>query len=153
MHLETDEYLWGPDPLGLLAATFPHLQVLKAPRMYSSKSLQLGRFPNLRTRKCRLPRDGRGQPFASFEILLSGRVSLFISVDEDFRGQGISWAELECLDECLFSWNVGRGVSREQIVAFMKECGVVHQTRVAEDQMADDAWFNGSEASDVETDT
>jgi len=134
LELETQEYIGGPDPLGLLAAAFPRLEVLIAPRMYGSQSLRPERLSSLRQDVCIFPTDRHEQLYGSFRICEAfGEIMLSITSDHHggfYSADGVSWAGMEHLCGQTFLWDVGRGVTHEQVLEFLYECGIEHRADV-----------------------
>jgi len=125
---ETDACIGGQDPFGLIATSFPKLRVLRARRIFGKADhrVALQELPQLQRKKCRFPKYShrlRGKPAVGEK----GVVYWFITSDyhdDGYRGQGLFWDELNNTCECMEEWRVGRGVTQEQCLEFMGECGI-----------------------------
>merc|ERR1712032_234685 len=123
----------GSDPFGVLADAFPKLQMLRVKRMYGevSRGEALKRMKHLCPELCKLANADR-KLFGNFAISQNGVVSWFLTSRPDdggwYRGQGLWWDELQNTSECAEVWKVGRGVTEEMVLEFMKECGIRRDT-------------------------
>lgn len=125
---ETDACIGGLDPFGLIAASFPNLRVLRARRIFgkTDRRAAIQALPQLQIKKCRFPKDShklRGRP----AVGKKGLVYWFITSDyhdDGYRGQGLWWDGLDNTCECMEEWSVGRGVTKQQCLEFMEECGI-----------------------------
>jgi len=132
-HFESDEYIVGEDPLGLLASAFPNLRTLKVPRLHNTQPERVERFRRLGKVTCGNSREAL---YGAFRIQDAGDISWFITSnkhDDNYRGQGLSWAEFDNTSECMFCWDVGDGVTREQVLSFMTKCGIRYQANLEPD--------------------
>ena len=129
LEFETDAAIGGKDPFGLIADSLPNLEMLRAKYMFGKTDSQQGlqRLSRLKKRPSRLPKSDhrlRGRPAVDAE---AGVVYWCISSDyhdDGYRGEGLFWDELENTCECLEQWSVGKGVTKEQCLDFMEECGI-----------------------------
>ena len=129
LEFETDAAIGGKDPVGLLADSFPNLRMLRVKYMFGEADhLQaLSRLTQLRRKQCVLPKDDFklcGRPAVDPE---KGIVYWFITSehhDDDYRGEGLWWDELDNTMECSEMWEVGKGVTKEKCLDFMKDCGI-----------------------------
>jgi len=135
----TNEHIGGEDPIALLARAFPGLRALKVKRLFGSgppRGPEAFRqlFPRLQASRCCLPR-AMVKLRGGFKIDNDGGVQWFVTSDrhdDGYRGQGLSWSELDNTCECMFCWKVGHGVARQQVLDFMRECGIEYQQQIAD---------------------
>lgn len=155
---ETDASIGGDDPFGLLADSFPNLKMLRAKRIFGRTDYKsaLPRFTQLRRKLCKFPKPShklRGRP------ALDERGNVYWGItsdyhDDGYRGQGLWWDELDNTCECMEEWHVGRGVTKEQCLEFMDECGIDLDDELDDEEcglMEDDNC--GRDDSEEETET
>ncbi|CAE7249334.1 unnamed protein product [Symbiodinium sp. CCMP2456] len=156
VEFETDAAIGGSDPFGLLADSFPNLRMLRVKYMFGKKSHlpALKRLPQLCARECVLPSDRLcGRPAVDTETgivywgITSGRHG-------DYRGDGLWWDELRNTCECMEEWDVGKGITKEQCLDFMEDCGIELNDRLDDQEcgMMDDSFRRGVD-SETEMDT
>ncbi|CAE7750305.1 unnamed protein product [Symbiodinium sp. CCMP2592] len=139
LEFETDAAIGGEDPIGLLADSFPNLRILRVKYMFGkADQLQaLSRLTQLRRKQCVLPKDDfrlSGRPAVDAE---RGIVYWCISSehhDDDYRGEGLWWDELGNTMECMEQWAVGKGVTKEKCLDFMKDCGIELDDRLNDEE-------------------
>ena len=156
VEFETDAAIGGSDPFGLLADSFPNLRMLRVKYMLGKRSHlpALKRLTKLCERQCVLPGDRlRGRPAVDTEKgivywgITSGRHC-------DYRGDGLWWDELRNTCECMEEWDVGKGVTKEQCLEFMEDCGIELNNKLDDEEcgMMDDCFRSGVD-SETELDT
>merc|ERR1740123_1272193 len=128
VEFETDACIGGSDPFGVLADAFPKLKMLRVKRMYGEvpRGEALKRMEHLCPELCKLANADQ-KVFGNFAISDNGVVSWFLTSShhhDGYRGQGLWWDELQNESECAEVWKVGRGVTEEMVLEFMKECGI-----------------------------
>jgi len=129
VEFETDAAIGGQDPFGLLADSFPNLRMLRAKYIFGKTGPLEGlkRLTQLCRKQCVLPREDHrlnGRPAVDTE---KGMVFWCITSqhhDDGYKGEGLTWDELENTMECMEEWAVGKGVTKEQCLAFMEDCGM-----------------------------
>ncbi|CAE7265294.1 ANKRD17 [Symbiodinium sp. CCMP2456] len=154
VEFETDAAIGGQDPFGLLADSFPHLKMLRVKYMFGKTGPleALKRLTQLRKKQCVLPRESHrlnGRPAVDEE---TGIVYWCITSehhDDGYRGQGLCWDQLENTMECMEEWAVGKGVTKEQCLAFMEDCGIGLNDELDDEECGFDV---GGCAVDSETD-
>ncbi|CAE7320223.1 ANKRD17 [Symbiodinium microadriaticum] len=154
MEFETDAAIGGQDPFGLLADSFPNLKMLRVKYMFGKTGPleALKRLKQLRKKQCVLPRESHrlcGRPAVDEE---TGIVYWFITSerhDDNYSGEGLSWDELWNTCECMEEWAVGKGVTKEQCLAFMEDCGIGLDDELDDEHCGLDV---GGSAVDSETD-
>ena len=156
VEFQTDAAIGGSDPFGLLADSFPNLRMLRVKYMFGKRSHlpALKRLTKLCERQCVLPGDRlRGRPAVDTEKgivywgITSGRHC-------DYRGDGLWWDELRNTCECMEEWDVGKGVTKEQCLEFMEDCGIELNNKLDDEEcgMMDDC-FRSDVDSETELDT
>ncbi|CAE7868286.1 hypothetical protein AK812_SmicGene17110 [Symbiodinium microadriaticum] len=159
LEFETDAAIGGKDPFGLLADSFPNLRMLRVKYMFGKADhLQaLSRLTQLRRKECVLPKDDfrlSGRPAVDAE---KGIVYWFITSehhDDGYRGEGLWWDELDNTMECCEQWAVGKGVTQEKCLDFMKDCGIELNDRLDDEECGMlDGEMNSDVDSEVDQDT
>eukprot|EP00439_Symbiodinium_sp_Y106_P047989 s2551_g6.t1 len=138
LEFETDAAIGGKDPIGLLADSFPNLRMLRVKYMFGKADhLQaLSRLTQLRREQCVLPKDDYrlfGCPAVDAKI---GIVYWFITSehhDDGYFGEGLWWDELKNTRLCMEQWAVGKGVTKEKCLDFMKDCGIELDDNIDDD--------------------
>jgi len=153
VEFETDAAIGGQDPFGLLADSFPNLKMLRVKYMFGKTGpLEALKRLKLRKKQCVLPREShrlKGRPAVDEE---TGIVYWFITSehhDDGYRGEGLWWDQLENTCECMEEWGVGKGVTKEQCLAFMDDCGIGLDDELDDEECGLD---DGGCAVDSETD-
>eukprot|EP00416_Gambierdiscus_australes_P007892 CAMPEP_0171148316 /NCGR_PEP_ID=MMETSP0766_2-20121228/148506_1 /TAXON_ID=439317 /ORGANISM="Gambierdiscus australes, Strain CAWD 149" /LENGTH=465 /DNA_ID=CAMNT_0011612225 /DNA_START=22 /DNA_END=1419 /DNA_ORIENTATION=+ len=131
LEFEMTAYVGGKDPFGLLADAFPNLQMLRTPRIFGETPASAGleRLKSLVKSKCQLPKPNHRLE-ANCEVG-GGRVELFMTSeyhDDGYRGQGLYWDGLRNTCECMEAWRVGKPITKQQVIDFMAECGIGHDS-------------------------
>jgi hypothetical protein len=141
VEFETDAYIAQPDPFRQLADAFPNIQLLRAVRTYSraTRDAALAKLRHMNWRKCKLAKANR--KLRGNFVIKGSDVNWFITSDhhdDNYRGEGLWWDRLDNTCECMETWRVGLGVTRDMVQSFMAECGIDVDDALDEDECGAD---------------